>query len=147
MPAASRPTVTAVKATAEDRPALVATLAAAFHDDPVAEWVFPDDDIRLRTLPRVYAVDVAQMHRDDCVWTTSDRDAAALWAPPGRWRHGVRDDLAMLRASWHWRLLPRLIGMARAFYESSGYTRSGRTTTCRTWALLRRRRAWDAARR
>ncbi|MBI5310143.1 MAG: GNAT family N-acetyltransferase [Actinobacteria bacterium] len=94
---------------------MAGTLADAFYDDPVAEWIFPDDDLRRRILPRVYTVDVAQAQRNGEVWTTDRRDAAALWMPPGHWRMPLRDELRMLRASLHPGLLPRVPAIVRGF--------------------------------
>lgn len=60
------------------------TLAAAFHDDPVMSWLFPDDARRVDRLSRFFGY--AVRHRPGTVWTTDHHAGAAVWAPPGAWR-------------------------------------------------------------
>jgi ribosomal protein S18 acetylase RimI-like enzyme len=105
MPAAPPP---ARRATAADVPALTRTLARAFADDPVARWACPPAAARPGVLERFYEVRLAQMLREDEVWTDPGREAAALWAPPDRWRTTLRDDLALMRGFARPRLLRRL---------------------------------------
>jgi ribosomal protein S18 acetylase RimI-like enzyme len=66
-------------------PAAGATLARAFHDDPLMVYAIPDADERARLLPDVYA----RMIRFGClageVHATAGADAldgVALWMPP-----------------------------------------------------------------
>jgi GNAT superfamily N-acetyltransferase len=103
MPVAPPP---ARRATAADTPALVRTLARAFDDDPVAAWACPPTGARPRMLERFYSARLRQLLVEDEVWTDPDRSAAALWAPPERWRTTARDDLALMRPM----LTPRLLG-------------------------------------
>jgi GNAT superfamily N-acetyltransferase len=105
MPPAPPP---ARRATAADVPALTRALARAFEDDPVAAWACPPAAARPRMLERFYAVRLAQLLREDEVWTDPGCAAAALWAPPERWRTTLRDDLALGRAFATPRLLRRL---------------------------------------
>lgn len=70
-------------ATAEDAGALTALLAAAFHQDAVAAWIFPDPVRRAELLP-----DFFEVLFDICVqaggaYTTAGRDAVLLSTPPG----------------------------------------------------------------
>lgn len=79
---------------------LAATVARAFHDDPVMMWMLPDDSARARGLPRMFAtmtrfhflagggVEVAR--RDGVI------GAAALWDPPGRWKQSRLEEMLML---------------------------------------------------
>jgi ribosomal protein S18 acetylase RimI-like enzyme len=111
---------TARRATPADLPAFTRALARAFTDDPVARWACPPPAARLRMLERFYAVRLRQMLRDDEVWTDPDCSAAALWAPPERWRTTLRDDLALARGM----LIPRLLGrLPLVFYGFTGIER------------------------
>lgn len=69
-----------------DRPALECALAAAFMDDPVAEWATPRGGLRQRTLRRFFGALLKAKLPDGFVYTDSERRGAALWAPPGAWR-------------------------------------------------------------
>ena len=94
------------RASVADLPTLTRTLARAFADDPVARWACPPASVRPRMLERFYDVRLRQLLSEDEVWTDPDRSAAALWAPPERWRTTLRDDLALARGM----LVPRLLG-------------------------------------
>ncbi len=106
MTAAASPTVR--RATADDAAPLARTLARAFHDDPVACWACPPARLRPRLLERFYAVRLLQLLDEQEVWTDASHRAAALWAPPERWRTTLRQDLALARGMVAPRLLPRL---------------------------------------
>ncbi len=58
-------------------------------------------------LERFHAVRLRQLLREDEVWTDPGRSAAALWAPPERWRTTLGEDLALARGMLAPRLLPR----------------------------------------
>ena len=74
-------------ASRSDVPALAATLAAAFHDDPVIGWWIPDDAERGAVLPRFFSFAVEhQWFRYGEVHVAGRADGAAAWAPPGAWR-------------------------------------------------------------
>lgn len=96
------------RATAADTAPLARTLARAFHDDPVSCWACPPARQRPRLLERFYTVRLRQLLAEDEVWTVATHDAAALWAPPERWRTTLRQDLALTRGMLAPRLLPRL---------------------------------------
>jgi GNAT superfamily N-acetyltransferase len=80
-----------------DVPQLAGTLAAAFDDDPVFCHLLPPGvrarDERLR---RAFTIDGTRSRRCGGLWTTADRDAAAVWYPPHAWRPSGREDLAEL---------------------------------------------------
>lgn len=68
---------------AADHQRAVATLSAAFHHDPVFEWVYVDPAQRRSAVPHLFSVLVEQFaSRDECR-ATPDGDGAALWLPPG----------------------------------------------------------------
>jgi ribosomal protein S18 acetylase RimI-like enzyme len=72
------------KAAGADRSALVDTLTAAFHDDPVMSWWIPDPQRRPQILRSFFevVVDVNQPH-DELYVTEPDPVSAAVWVPPG----------------------------------------------------------------
>jgi ribosomal protein S18 acetylase RimI-like enzyme len=94
------------RAIANDVPAVSETLGRAFMNDPVLQWLFPDRTRRERLAPRFFAwtLETQSLPLNE-VWCTDDGLAAALWAPPDRWRLGVVDQL---------RLLPGLLGLVHA---------------------------------
>jgi ribosomal protein S18 acetylase RimI-like enzyme len=94
------------RATASDVGALARALARAFLDDPVASWAWKPDGLRQRALEGFHATRMRQLLDDEEVWTTSDLSAAALWAPPRRWRMSLREVAALAPCFFH----PRLIG-------------------------------------
>jgi ribosomal protein S18 acetylase RimI-like enzyme len=97
-----------------DLPALTRALARAFVDDPVARWACPPAVARPRMLERFYRARLRQLLREDEVWTDPGCSAAALWAPPKRWRTTLRDDLELTRGLLTPRLLRRMpLGLER----------------------------------
>lgn len=88
-------TVAAVAPSVEVRPArpadiapVSASLARAFEDDPVMEWLFPARN-RLRRLERFFAVEAGFSLRKGTAYTAVDHAGAALWMPPGQWKVGA----------------------------------------------------------
>jgi ribosomal protein S18 acetylase RimI-like enzyme len=71
------------RALPEDVPGLAASLARAFADDPVASYIFPDGSLRETGLRRFFTLQLRHNYlpRGE-VYTTSERDGAALWLPP-----------------------------------------------------------------
>jgi GNAT superfamily N-acetyltransferase len=76
------------------------TLSQAFFDDPVMEWMLPDDNARLTQLIRLFSTMTRHHHlAGGGVEVARDGPAigaAALWDPPSRWQHSRRDELAMM---------------------------------------------------
>jgi GNAT superfamily N-acetyltransferase len=66
-----------------DLPAVAATLAGAFHDDPAWAWVFTDPDRRPTQLVALWSLLLEGSVDYGWVWTTADAEAATLWIPPG----------------------------------------------------------------
>ncbi|MFE4576865.1 GNAT family N-acetyltransferase [Streptomyces chartreusis] len=76
----------------EDRELVVRLLDAAFQDDPVSGWVFPGDEHRRTTHPRLMAAftDIVLAHgRID---VTEDGTACALWMSVPAEAHGQDDE-------------------------------------------------------
>lgn len=80
-----------------DIPALSHVLGRAFFDDPVTAWLLPDAQARRRKLHRLFAALTRYHHlaRGGVEVATVDEriGAAALWDPPGAWRHGTVEQL------------------------------------------------------
>ena len=74
------------KARMEDVPQLADTLARAFHEDPVFQWLFPVEDRRQRHSRRYFHDRVRLLLRQDEVYTVDGGVGAAMWARPGDWR-------------------------------------------------------------
>ncbi len=96
------------RARAEEVPALAQMLARAFFDDPVAVWACGPDRLRPRMLERFHAARLRQLLGDDEVWVADGAASAAIWAPPGRWRTTLAEDLTLTRSLLHPRLISRL---------------------------------------
>lgn len=80
-----RPTIELRDARETDREAVVATLAAAFADDPAMSWIFPDPADRRRRLPRlfrlIFAEDAGGMRLAGGVHP-AETSAVTLWRGP-----------------------------------------------------------------
>jgi GNAT superfamily N-acetyltransferase len=85
------------KVTASEVPAVTKVLVRAFHDDPVANFMFPGPRRREKGLHSFFT---AQLRRQYLplghVYATEDLSGAAMWGPPDRERHGVRELLQLL---------------------------------------------------
>jgi GNAT superfamily N-acetyltransferase len=86
------------KATADDVARLARALARAFYDDPVFNWLIPDDSQRMRRSERAFAFYLRRVYlpHDEC-YTTQDGGGGALWLPPGKWRLGPFAQLRLAR--------------------------------------------------
>jgi GNAT superfamily N-acetyltransferase len=103
-----------------DVPALARVLGRAFHDDPVMAWMQPDVVRRTAALPGFFAA-LARHHfltgaGADVAVAESGVGAAALWDPPGGWRHSPREQLAMMPAAI--RAFRGHLGAGRALTEA-----------------------------
>jgi len=108
------------KATAADIPAMVESLARAFHTDPVFEWLFPDAEKR-HAQARGYVAGRARiLLRQEEVYTVDGGPAAAMWARPGEWRDpafaALRQMVALIPALG--RRIPRSLRGLRAIEEA-----------------------------
>ena len=82
--------VRARPATSADIPAISHTLAAAFFDDPVFSYCYPDLVERRQILPRWFQIVTEATLPGGEIYTTDDVVAGAVWVPPG-----VEDDEEM----------------------------------------------------
>jgi GNAT superfamily N-acetyltransferase len=91
-------------ATRTDVPALSTTLGRAFFDDPVMCWMLPDARVRRRRLHRLFESLTRHHHLSrggvEVATASGGIGAAALWDPPGQWRHTRAEE---------WRALPSLL--------------------------------------
>jgi len=85
-------TLTAREAQAQARPAtwadadqVAATLARAFHDDPLICFLLQDEASRARKMPRLFRLLFKLGLPHGCCDVTSGCEAVALWRPPGKW--------------------------------------------------------------
>lgn len=81
-----QPVRTAVrKVTTRDHDTVSSALAAAFRDDPVFSWIFPDPARRAVMTRHFFDLTVQALAPHDDMWTTADGVVgAALWVPYGR---------------------------------------------------------------
>jgi GNAT superfamily N-acetyltransferase len=76
--------LTARVATEADRDAVLATIVAAFYDDPLWSWVFPDPQRRAAEHATFFGLYVDSALPKGWVWVTDDQaSAASVWTPPG----------------------------------------------------------------
>lgn len=71
----------------EHRDRAVATLAAAFHEDPAMVYMLPDPASRARRLARLMGWMVDQHLKIGLVLGTAEGSAVTLWREPGRVHH------------------------------------------------------------
>lgn len=65
-----------------DIPALSATLAEAFRDDPVMSWCYPDDRRRSEILPAVFRAMLEHTIHHGGVETVDGEVAGSIWVAP-----------------------------------------------------------------
>lgn len=70
-------------ATPADIPAVSHALAAAFFDDPVFSYCYPDAVARREMLPRWFEIVIEATLPHGAIYTTGDGVAGAIWVPPG----------------------------------------------------------------
>lgn len=72
-----------IRAEAGDAEILSAVIAAAFFDLPVAHWLIGDQASRRHIFPSYFQIFVEHALDRGVVYTTPERNAAALWLPYG----------------------------------------------------------------
>lgn len=86
------------KCLAEEHQPLIAVMARAFDDDPIANWFAAQDAKRARRIHDFIAVMAQITSRHDEIYTTDGVQGGACWAPPGKWKMGLMQQLALLPA-------------------------------------------------
>lgn len=62
---------------------LLDTLLAAFHDDPLYRWLYPDETTRPRALGDNFTLILSLARERGRIDTTSDGSTVAVWTEPG----------------------------------------------------------------
>jgi ribosomal protein S18 acetylase RimI-like enzyme len=93
------------KAVWSDAPALAATLARAFADDPLTSHLLPDEARRTTALPRMFKLLFKLGLPYGACFTTNGYESVTLWRPPNGWHVHLKDYI--LNA-------PELLGIFRA---------------------------------
>ena len=84
-------------ATAAEIPDLVELCVRAFDDDPVARFMFPGPARRRAGLRSFFRTQLKRQYLPlGHVFTTTDIGGAAIWGPPDRVRHGLRELFELL---------------------------------------------------
>jgi GNAT superfamily N-acetyltransferase len=66
-----------------DIAAVAATVAAGFFDDPVTQWLLPDEHRRRQLVQPLFELYVGPYARKGETYLTADGDGAAVWLAPG----------------------------------------------------------------
>jgi GNAT superfamily N-acetyltransferase len=66
-----------------DHDDVVSTLSAAFHRDPVFEWIYEDESWRREAVPHFFSLIAPAFASRSQSRVTPAGDGAALWLPPG----------------------------------------------------------------
>lgn len=79
--------ITVRDVTPDDNKELAAVTARAFEDDPIFEWVFPDQSTRIAKTIGMYEAIFPRMFRVKFyeASTTTDLAGLAIWAGPEKW--------------------------------------------------------------
>jgi GNAT superfamily N-acetyltransferase len=82
--------------------ALSATLGRAFYEDPCMNWMLPDDRMRGKGLPRMFAILARRRYLAgggvEVATNGSEIGAATMWEPPGRPKQSRVEELLMMPA-------------------------------------------------
>jgi GNAT superfamily N-acetyltransferase len=65
-----------------DLPSLERTLVAAFHEDPLMAWLFPDEASRAEQAAGLLRLNLEAGLRTGHTYTADDNRAVAIWSPP-----------------------------------------------------------------
>jgi ribosomal protein S18 acetylase RimI-like enzyme len=81
-----------------DVPAVARALGRAFDDDPIFQALIPlPSPVRIERLTRFFARALRVIHLPlGEAWITDDGRAAAIFAPPGRWKVSVWQQIRMI---------------------------------------------------
>lgn len=82
--------------------ALSATLGRAFYEDPCMKWMLPDDRLRGKGLPRMFAILARRRYLAgggvEVATNGSEIGAATMWEPPGRPKQSRVEELLLMPA-------------------------------------------------
>lgn len=82
-----RTEITARRGMTADITPATAVLARAFYDDPLIEWLLPNDAKRLKQFSGVFEMLLRKAEKIDFyeTYTTDDHAGMAIWSKPGAW--------------------------------------------------------------
>lgn len=136
----------------EDVPALVEVMVAAFADDPVHHWLYPDAGTRPDAHRRLFAFLLRCGLRHGGVWTDTGLRGMALWVAPGEqemtddetdvYLRMRREDMGSGPVQWARRCGPSARAPPRSRSRSSTSWLSTPTTRARALARPWRPRCW-----
>ena len=66
-----------------ERERAIAVVHAAFRDDPISRWVYPDDAAYEAAFPRIINAMSGRAFDRGSAYATADLGGVALWLPPG----------------------------------------------------------------
>ena len=92
-------TITVRRATVEDEPGMAGALGRAFADDPLFDWLVPDQTKRHGMLPAWFTLAFKKMFTRREVYTTDDHAGASVWGAPGEWKTKPIEMLSMVPGS------------------------------------------------
>lgn len=93
-------------ATAAQHQAVIATLSDAFMTDPALSYMVPEEAVRAKVLPKLFALLVPDDAKSGTIMRSGDDEAAALWRGPGKAKDAGGTSLALV-----WNML-RIFGLA-----------------------------------
>ena len=113
------PASTLRKVSVSDIDTLVYILARAFIDDPLFLWLLPDRFQRQRALQRSFAVQIRHIYLPlgECT-LTEEHNGGAMWAPPGRWKLSIGQQLQILPDFMHIFGMTRMQQLLRVFGQT-----------------------------
>jgi len=76
-------TRSAILATEDDTPSVIAALVAAFIEDPFIRWMFPRPETYFSAFPLVLKYFAGAAFENQTAYRTEETNGAALWLPPG----------------------------------------------------------------
>ena len=93
----------------------IAVVNAAFRNDPIARWVYPDDAVYEAAFPRIINAMSGHAFDNGSAYATSDLAGVALWLPPG-----VQSDGEAMGAVMEETVAPELLDDLMGFAEVQG---------------------------
>jgi hypothetical protein len=96
-------------------------LAAAFQDEPVMSFIFPDPGVRRARLPGFFKVIYQSDYPVGACFVTGQGEAVTIWQAPG---HGHLSWLEKIKMAWPWISASRMaLGRALAYSAASDANR------------------------
>ena len=84
----------------EEIPTIARLLSRAFYNDPVYQWLFPVEEMRLRKCQHLFTVFLENLVPLGTVFVTPGLEGAALWIPPAQGRDWLKEVKQSLAIMW-----------------------------------------------